>query len=314
MKFVGASTSAIWRQRVYGGLGSFAFYLILHFTNILPFSTIVLTAQLGSFILYLLAAFSSSPPWVRWTLAFSDTITLALMIQATGGKNSPFLMIIPVWFFGVALANLADGETRPIPWMLLMSTACGVVGAWQNFDILTGSMLFVALVSLGAGALTLSLERRAARRDPLLTSLLNRSAGLSRLEEMCKSGEAVSVAYVDLTDFKGFNDRLGHKTGDEVLQGVAARLLASVRRADLVARIGGDEFLVASQHPDLQTRLEKIFLEPIKTSRGDLKVNGDVGSIPVSRQDEIDAILERADAQMYQHKRAAKAKQSLTIV
>ncbi len=307
MKFVGASTSAIWRQRVYGGLGSFAFYLVLHFTNILPFSTLVLTAQLGSFVLYLLAAFSSSPPWVRWTLAFSDTITLVLMIQATGGKNSPFLMIIPVWFFGVALANLVDGETKPIPWMLLMGAGCGIAGAWQNFDVLTGSMLFVALTSMGAAATTLSLERRAARRDPLLTNLFNRSAGLARLEEMCKSGEAVSVAYIDLTDFKGFNDRLGHKTGDEVLQEVALRLLASVRRSDLVARIGGDEFLVASQHPDLQARLEKIFVAPVKTSRGELTVRGDVGSIPVSRQDEIDAILERADAQMYSRKRAAKA-------
>ena len=181
MKFVGASSSAIWRQRVYGGLGSFAFYLILHFTNVLPFSSIVLTAQLGSFVLYLLAVFSSSPSWVRWTLALSDTITLSLMIQATGGRNSPFLMIIPVWFFGVALANLVDGETKPIPWMLLMGAGCGIAGAWHNFDVLTASMLFVVLTSMGAAALTLSLERRAARRDPLLTLLYNRSAGLGRL-------------------------------------------------------------------------------------------------------------------------------------
>jgi diguanylate cyclase (GGDEF)-like protein len=314
MKFVGASSSAIWRQRVYGGLGSFFFYLILHFTNILPFTTLVLTAQLGSFVLYLLAAFSSSSPWVRWTLAFTDTITLSLMIQATGGQNSPFLMIIPVWFFGVALANLVDGETQPIPWMLLMGAGCGIVGTWQNFDVLTGSIFFVALFSMGAAATTLSVERRAARRDPLLTMLYNRSAGLSRLEEMCKSGEAVSVAYVDLSDFKGFNDKLGHKIGDEVLHEVARRLIGSVRRNDLVARIGGDEFLIASQHPDLQNRLEQIFTAPMKTSRGELNVKGDVGSIGINRQDEIDAILERADAQMYTRKRAAKASQSLKVV
>ena len=314
MKFVGASSSAIWRQRVYGGLGSFVFYLVLHFTNILPFSTIVLTAQLGSFVLYLLAAFSSSPSWVRWTLAFTDTITLALMIQATGSRNSPFLMIIPVWFFGVALANLVDGETKPIPWMLLMGAGCGIAGTWQNFDLLTGSMFFVALSSMGAAAMTLSLERRAARRDPLLSLLYNRSAGLERLEEMCKSGEAVSVAYVDLTDFKGFNDKLGHRTGDEVLFEVAKRLVGSVRPNDLVARIGGDEFLIASQHPDLQVRLEQIFAAPVKTSKGVLEVKGDVGSIPVNRQDEVDAILERADAQMYSRKHSAKAKQSLTTI
>jgi diguanylate cyclase (GGDEF)-like protein len=311
MKFVGASSSAIWRQRVYGGLLSFFYYLALHLTNVLPFSNLVFSAQLGSFVLYSLALFTSSPAWVRWTLAFTDTITLALMIQATGGKNSPFLMMIPVWFFGVSLANLVDGEKKPILWMLLMGAACGIGGTWQNFDLLIGSILFIALTAIGLGALTLSLERRAARRDPLLTLLYNRSAGLGRLEEMCKSGEAVSVAYVDLTDFKGFNDKLGHKIGDEVLHEVARRLVASVRRADLVARIGGDEFLIASQHPDLQARLEQIFTVPVKTTRGELVVKGDVGSIPVNRQDEIDAILERADAQMYSRKRAAKAALSL---
>ncbi len=307
MNFVGASTSAIWRQRVYGGLGSFVFYIILHFTGLVPLSNLILTFQFGSFILYFLAVFSSSPPWVRWTLAITDVITLTMMIQFTGGKISPFLMIIPVWFFGVALANLVDGETRPIPWMLLLATACALGGTWFNLDVLTGSMLFVALASLGAGVLTLSLERRAARRDPLLTNLYNRSAGLERLEEMCRSGEAVSVAYVDLTDFKGFNDRLGHKTGDEVLHEVAKRLISSVRPSDLVARIGGDEFLIASQHPDLQLRLETIFEHSVKTSRGELNVKGDVGSISISRQDEIDAILEKADALMYARKRAAKA-------
>ena len=137
--------------------------------------------------------------------------------------------------------------------------------------------------------------------------LYNRSAGLNRLEEMCQSGEAVSVAFVDLTEFKSLNDRNGHKTGDEVLLEVGRRLAASVRPSDLVARIGGDEFLIASQHPDLQARLEQIFAQPIQTSHGALQVGGDVGSISVNRQDEVDDILERADALMYSRKRAAKA-------
>jgi diguanylate cyclase (GGDEF)-like protein len=306
MNFAGASGSVVWRQRVYGAFVATLTYIFLHFTGLVPFSNLTITVIVGTNILNFLAIFNSSPRWVRWTLAFADTLNMLLIIRDTGGASSPFLMIIPVWFFGVALANLVDGETAPIPWMLLMGGACAIGGSWANLTLLNGSVILMMLLSMGAAALTLSLERRAARRDPLLTLLYNRSAGLGRLEEMCKSGEAVSVAYVDLTDFKGFNDRLGHRTGDEVLLEVARRLIGCVRRSDLVARIGGDEFLVASQHPDLQMRLEKIFDLPMRTSRGDLVVRGDVGSIPVSRQDEVDAILERADAQMYARKRAAK--------
>ncbi len=307
MNFVGTSSSAIWRQRVYGGLGSFFFYLLLHFTGLLPLHGLALTFQIGSFILYFLAVFSSSPSWVRWTLAFSDMVTLTFLLQITGGSSSPFMMMIPVWFFGVALANLVDGQTKPIPWMLLMGAMAAIGGSWNNFSILTAAIVFTALAALGAGAATLSLERRAARRDPFLTILYNRAAGLERLEEIIKTGEAVSVAYIDLTDFKKYNDQFGHKIGDEILLEVAKRLIGAVRSSDLVVRMGGDEFLVASVQPNVQQRLEQIFSTPIHTTRGEFAVKGDVGSIAITRNDEVDAILERADSQMYQRKRLAKA-------
>jgi diguanylate cyclase (GGDEF)-like protein len=306
MRFFGASTSAIWQQRVYGSAASYVIYLLLHFLGVFEFSTLTLTVLVGSFVLYSLTLFSSSPSWVRWTLAVTDVFSIALVLSDTGGAQSPFLMIIPVWFFGVALANLVDGNTAPIPWMLLMALVAYLGGTTPNLTLFSISITLVALAAMGSAAATMSLERHASLHDPFLSNLYNRAAGLERLEELCKSETVVSVAFIDLRDFKGFNDKFGHKVGDEVLLEVAKRLSASVRRTDLTVRMGGDEFLVASQHPDLQARLEQIFAAPVKTSKGELPVHGDVGSVSVSRQDEIDAILERADALMYSRKRLAK--------
>jgi diguanylate cyclase (GGDEF)-like protein len=306
MKFFEASISAIWRQRVIGSAASYVIYFLLHLTETFVFSNLILVVLIGSLAVYLLVFFTSSPAWVRWTLAVADVVSVAFMLSGTGGVQSPFVMIIPVWFIGIALTNLVDGNTKPIPWMLLMALLAYVVGGWGTHNIFSAVVSCVALGGMGGAALTLSLERHASLHDPFLSNLFNRAAGLERLEELCNSDAVISVAFVDLRDFKGFNDKFGHKVGDEVLLEVAKRLKSSVRRSDLTVRMGGDEFLVASQHPDLQTRLEQIFTSPVKTSKGELLVSGDIGSVSVSRHDEIDQILERADVLMYSRKRAAK--------
>lgn len=81
---------------------------------------------------------------------------------------------------------------------------------------------------------------RAAVTDPL-TGVGNRSALRRRLDA---AGDAVSLAFVDLDDFKSVNDTHGHDAGDVVLRTVARRLEESVREDDLVVRLGGDEFAV----------------------------------------------------------------------
>lgn len=59
-----------------------------------------------------------------------------------------------------------------------------------------------------------------------------------------RSGSALGVTYIDLDGFKAVNDRFGHRCGDELLSAVAGRLRSGVAGADLVARRGGDEFVV----------------------------------------------------------------------
>jgi diguanylate cyclase (GGDEF)-like protein len=116
-----------------------------------------------------------------------------------------------------------------------------------------------------------------ATRDPL-TGLANRRLldellGLA-LRSVNRSGGRLTVAFLDLDDFKTVNDTHGHEAGDTVLRATAARLEAVVRDADVVARYGGDEFVVvyegADDHEvrDLVERIHGALSAPIEVGGG----------------------------------------------
>lgn len=93
------------------------------------------------------------------------------------------------------------------------------------------------------------LSALAQARTDALTSLLNRRAFEQAVEDDCararRSGQALSLVFIDLDSFKLINDRLGHDVGDRVLQQLATAIRASVRaRVDRGFRLGGDEFAV----------------------------------------------------------------------
>ena len=77
-----------------------------------------------------------------------------------------------------------------------------------------------------------------------LTQLLSRGAFIEALERSCAAREPSILAFVDLDNFKDINDSFGHHVGDQVLVEVGARLRQVVRADDLIARFGGDEFVI----------------------------------------------------------------------
>lgn len=91
--------------------------------------------------------------------------------------------------------------------------------------------------------LALTELRSLANQDPL-TGLFNRRFLFEELERTLARGHAVSLVLFDLDDFKIINDTYGHLTGDRVLRDVAAVLMRETRQQDLLARYGGDEFLL----------------------------------------------------------------------
>ena len=155
-----------------------------------------------------------------------------------------------------------------------------------------------------------------AHHDPL-TGLANRSLFSRQLREALESGAPgeVAVLVIDLDDFKAVNDTLGHPVGDQLLRGVASRLVRSLRSEDLVARLDGDEFAILVRRPpdvtvgalELAERTLKSFALPVTAGEELLFVSLSIG-IATSRHARTHAehLLRDADVAMYDAKEGGK--------
>lgn len=156
-----------------------------------------------------------------------------------------------------------------------------------------------------------------ATHDPL-TGLPNRSLFYHRLQEAMTHARQEQlkavVLYVDLDRFKPVNDQYGHTVGDSLLQIVAGRLLASVRTTDTVARLGGDEFaliLLGMGEADQIDKMKHDILENIQkpVPLGDITLypGCSIGlAVFPEDGDNMDTLLQTADARMYETKRSGK--------
>jgi diguanylate cyclase (GGDEF)-like protein len=147
-----------------------------------------------------------------------------------------------------------------------------------------------------------------ALQDPL-TGLPNRRALDEKLRQLASSADAqpLAVALVDLDGFKGVNDKQSHAEGDNVLRVVASTLRDALRGDDLVARYGGDEFIVllpgtpaSAAKMALGRAVNSVSGLPHHLSHG---VTLSIGLVSLRPQERGEQVLARADAAMYQAKR-----------
>ncbi|MDQ6885211.1 MAG: EAL domain-containing protein [Candidatus Dormibacteraeota bacterium] len=149
-----------------------------------------------------------------------------------------------------------------------------------------------------------------------LTGLPNRTFLRERLEESIRAGERemkpCAVLLMDLDGFKSVNDSLGHEAGDQLLQQVSQRMRGVLRKADTIARYGGDEFAVlpwgATDVPRAVLIAEKILQavgKPFTIDDQPISVNLSIGiAVFPQHADDADALTRRADVAMYAAKRA----------
>jgi diguanylate cyclase (GGDEF)-like protein len=178
--------------------------------------------------------------------------------------------------------------------------------------------LLRALAGVAARALdNASLQEQLSRlalHDPL-TGAPNRRLLVNELEAALararRSGEHAGVAFLDLTEFKGINDKLGHDAGDDLLRQVYERLVQRVRAGDVVGRLGGDEFVVVFPTLDeaaagsVGARVLSAFDRPFALGEQVVRVHGNVGvAVWPADGESAEELLRRADAAMYTAKRA----------
>jgi diguanylate cyclase (GGDEF)-like protein len=219
---------------------------------------------------------------------------------------------------------LLAGLIGAVLWTATLSTLVGISG---RETVLTSVAGIIGAVSGTCGALIQAHRARAARdvllraeheaNHDALTNLLNRNALIRQLDDSIitarQNDTVVGVLFLDLDRFKVINDSMGHEAGDELLRIVAERLLSTVRSSDLVARFGGDEFLVVVRgllnQKSVIAVVEQIlhtFESPVSLFGGAQVISTSIG-VAIARPGETrrgDDLVRDADAAMYKAKRS----------
>jgi len=152
-----------------------------------------------------------------------------------------------------------------------------------------------------------------AHHDPL-TGLANRSLFEKALKKTLDTGKPFGLVFLDLDGFKGINDAHGHEYGDHLLQEIGRRLTGVLRDTDLVARIGGDEFVVILEEVDSYEGLKELSERILKAVGSEATFDGIVSSFGVSLgcalyprdADNRKNLLNLADQAMYEAKKSGK--------
>lgn len=263
------------------------------------------------------------PRKVVYGLSAILAVLIGLFDGVTGEDISvSFFYMVPV------LLTTWRGGTVP---GLLLNALCGglrlwIVIRWQGPDLfrkpelywnlLVEGIVFIALTLLASALRDLHDRQSLLARTDALTGVANRRAFYERAElELSRSRrlqEALSVAYLDIDNFKRINDDLGHEAGDELLRSVASTFGRRIRTTDLVARLGGDEFalLLPSTGSEASLALLSELLRTLntETERQAWPVTFSIGAVTFLRPPaSVDDLLRRVDELMYRVKREGKA-------
>jgi len=260
-------------------------------------------------------------PW----LPFAALSTMAVWLDDAFALACLLSFVVGVGLLRRRDYNAMDGVIALLP-LLAMMLADWLHAEWlvrYRIELTQLTVSWFLIISAFSVNRSLGLLRR--QRDEMrqladtdvLTGLPNRRAGLRQLEwhmqQSRKDGLPLAIGFLDIDLFKQINDRFGHDIGDEVLVSVANALLGAVRSRDDVIRMGGEEFLVLLPGAGVDSALPR--LEQLRGRIGQLGpelrheglvITASIGLAQMQPDDDMAALLRRADNAMYRAKRSGR--------
>lgn len=273
-------------------------------------------------VLWTLMALAALVPWLRWEhLAW---VAQGLQVSYLSGCGLALLVGIWARWRGDRWSQAGLAALAPML-ALIIADACGA--QWLlEYRVEALQLAVTWLLMMAAYALNQRLGRLRQQRDELrqlaetdgLTGLPNRRAGLQQLgrhlERVNREGGPLVIGYLDIDLFKDINDRHGHAVGDQVLVAVARALRTAVRSQDEVVRMGGEEFLLLmpgmpreAASARLDRLRQRITEAGLALQVAGLEVTASIGLAQWRPgEDDLAALLRRADHAMYVAKRAGR--------
>lgn len=253
-------------------------------------------------------------------------ITLTILIQAVNflaihlmpyGTKFVFIPLFIAFVFGCGaafyLARYLSDDIKTVLKRLINGARAAENGEKGDPINLGRHDEFEALAEAINGLMDRDKAIRDANEDPL-TGLANRRYIMQRLDYFIDQKVPLAVMFIDLDGFKPINDEYGHDAGDEALKIVAERMTACTRESDIVARIGGDEFIILFKGLEdeevLKGRADKV-LEivgtPMWIDGNRIRMGASIGiSIYPKDGEDSESIVNASDEAMYAAKQGGK--------
>ncbi len=250
-------------------------------------------------------------------MSFIGVIASGFCDYLTGAEVSMMLLyvlpiLISAWFCGKG-EGIIIAVTAAICWLVAnlansQGQSSETILSWNVMTRLGLFMLIAYTVSLQS-QLKRALEREQLRANTdRLTGLLNKGAFRERFEEEMTRAERyrhpLSLAFIDLDNFKQINDNQGHASGDKLLQQVSQTITGSIRKTDFAGRLGGDEFTICFPETD-EEQVRKVTGKLVRevdimTAQSGWQVTASIGVVTCMEICETyDVILGKADKLMY---------------
>jgi diguanylate cyclase (GGDEF)-like protein len=262
--------------------------------------------------------------WIKFVV-----MLLAISIVAVTGfmdYRKPYLLgiaivyllpvILATWFVG-RNAGIAVTGLSGFAWLLgesmSLSPAPHVFFSVWNAVVL---VVLFSIITLSLSSLKSALEKeKLLSRKDFLTGAENRLAFYEKAEielNRCRRyGTPFTVAYFDCDNFKEVNDKLGHHAGDEMLRLIAETIKDNIRAMDMVARIGGDEFVIllpefpGKSAQDFCNRIRELLLAEMRKRECSITFSLGIATFN-SPPGSVDELVAKADNLMYGAKKAGK--------